>query len=254
MERTEEALPATSFARRFLPLWLLGALGVASLLLVPPPGNLPPEVASLPGWQLRALLLANPLLLMTALAAAGAAVAHRVGLASRIAGTAQRVPGAGGAIAWGLALGAAITVIDAALASALGARWEAFLRTQQQAAGLQALAMGVLYGGIAEELMLRWGLMSLVAWVLQRLHGGARPDRIYVLAIIVAAALFAFGHLPVLAQQVELTLPIAARTLVLNAVPGLVFGWLFWRRGLEAAMLAHAATHAGFALLRPLAT
>jgi hypothetical protein len=28
-----------------------------------------------------------------------------------------------------------------------------------------------------------------------------------------------------------------------NALPGLLFGWLFWRRGLEAAMGAHALAH-----------
>ena len=30
-----------------------------------------------------------------------------------------------------------------------------------------------------------------------------------------------------------------ARTVLLNAVAGVVFGWLYWKRGLEMAMLAH---------------
>jgi hypothetical protein len=29
----------------------------------------------------------------------------------------------------------------------------------------------------------------------------------------------------------------------LNATFGLLFGWLFWRWGLESAMIAHALTH-----------
>ena len=33
-----------------------------------------------------------------------------------------------------------------------------------------------------------------------------------------------------------------------NAVPGILFGWLYWRWGLEAAMLAHALSHATAAL------
>jgi membrane protease YdiL (CAAX protease family) len=28
-----------------------------------------------------------------------------------------------------------------------------------------------------------------------------------------------------------------------NAAFGLLFGWLYWRRGLESAMIAHAMTH-----------
>ena len=28
-----------------------------------------------------------------------------------------------------------------------------------------------------------------------------------------------------------------------NFIPGMLFGWLYWRRGLEAAMIAHALAH-----------
>jgi len=30
---------------------------------------------------------------------------------------------------------------------------------------------------------------------------------------------------------------------VLNAVAGVAFGWLFWKYGLEAAMLGHMSAH-----------
>lgn len=35
---------------------------------------------------------------------------------------------------------------------------------------------------------------------------------------------------------------------LLNSVGGVVFGWLYWRRSLEAAMMAHAATQVVFIL------
>jgi membrane protease YdiL (CAAX protease family) len=35
---------------------------------------------------------------------------------------------------------------------------------------------------------------------------------------------------------------------------GVLYGWLFWRRHLEAAMACHAATHLGFAAWRILVT
>jgi membrane protease YdiL (CAAX protease family) len=36
---------------------------------------------------------------------------------------------------------------------------------------------------------------------------------------------------------------LVAMVLVGNSLPGMLFGWLFWRRGLEAAMIAHALAH-----------
>ncbi len=32
---------------------------------------------------------------------------------------------------------------------------------------------------------------------------------------------------------------IVARAVVLNAIPAIGFGWLYWRGGLESAMVAH---------------
>jgi membrane protease YdiL (CAAX protease family) len=39
------------------------------------------------------------------------------------------------------------------------------------------------------------------------------------------------------------------RTVLLNALGGVLFGWLFWRRSLEVAMVAHAAFHVGLFVL-----
>jgi membrane protease YdiL (CAAX protease family) len=114
---------------------------------------------------------------------------------------------------------------------------------------LTQLLLGLLYGGIVEELMLRWGIMTLLAWigwrVLQRGQGAPRPALVWT-ANILAALLFGIGHLPALAAMVALTPLIIFRTVLLNALGGVLFGWLFWRRNLETAMVAHAATHVGF--------
>lgn len=94
------------------------------------------------------------------------------------------------------------------------------------------------YGGIGEELLLRLFLMTVLAWAAARLWRGAGP-RAYWLAIVLAALLFGAGHLLAAAAVWPLTTMVVFRTLLLNAVAGLAFGWLYWRRGLEAAMLAH---------------
>ncbi|WP_217648525.1 CPBP family glutamic-type intramembrane protease [Halomonas sp. QHL1] len=105
----------------------------------------------------------------------------------------------------------------------------------------------VLYGGITEELLLRWGLMAVLVWMawrlLQRRKG--TPQIAYIwLAIVVSALLFGTGHLPAAAAQVgELTADVAVLVVGANTAFGVLFGYLFWRYGLEAAIIAHAFAH-----------
>ncbi|HLL45691.1 MAG TPA: CPBP family glutamic-type intramembrane protease, partial [Longimicrobiaceae bacterium] len=105
---------------------------------------------------------------------------------------------------------------------------------------------GMLYGGITEELMMRWGVMSLLAWagwrLFQRGRGEPGPAVMWA-AILAAALLFGAGHLGAVSAIAPLTVAVVARTVALNALAGVAFGWLFWRRSLEAAMLAHMTGH-----------
>ncbi|NJO08013.1 MAG: CPBP family intramembrane metalloprotease [Chloroflexaceae bacterium] len=109
--------------------------------------------------------------------------------------------------------------------------------------------MGVLYGGMTEEILLRWGVLSLLAWGLWRLAGrptaaDRRPAAVVMWAAIIGAAvLFGVGHLPAVAALAPLTPILIARTIALNSVAGIIFGWLYWRHHLEAAMVAHATFH-----------
>ena len=105
----------------------------------------------------------------------------------------------------------------------------------------------VLYGGITEELLLRWGLMTVLLWLswrfLQRGIGAPKPIYIW-LAIIVSALLFGAGHLPAAAVQVgELTGYLVLFVIGANAIFGLLFAYLFWRYGLEAGIIAHITAH-----------
>ncbi|MFD2180943.1 CPBP family intramembrane glutamic endopeptidase [Rhodoplanes azumiensis] len=97
-----------------------------------------------------------------------------------------------------------------------------------------------LYGGITEEILSRLFVMTLVAWAVGRLFGRSpRSAPVARSAILVSALLFGIGHLPALAQSGSLSAIVVVRTVCLNAMGGVVFGWLYWRRGLVAAMLAH---------------
>jgi hypothetical protein len=96
------------------------------------------------------------------------------------------------------------------------------------------------YGGIDEEVLLRLGLMTLLVWLGARLTRVDRPGMVLLwTANLLAAVVFGLGHLPITAAMVALTPIVVARALVLNGLVGLACGWLYWRQGILAAMVAH---------------
>ena len=104
----------------------------------------------------------------------------------------------------------------------------------------------VIYGGVIEEVMLRLFLMSLIAFLLHKLFGRGRETPatwVLVTANIVAALLFAAGHLPTTALLMGITPMILIRCFLLNGTFGLLFGWLYRKYGLRYAMAAHAGCH-----------
>ena len=104
-----------------------------------------------------------------------------------------------------------------------------------------------LYGGITEELLMRWGLMTLlvcVAWrVLQR-EATEPTTMCFVLAILVSSFVFGVGHLPAALMLLpEITAAVIFFVIVANSAFGIVAGYLYWKYGLEAAIIAHVFGH-----------
>ena len=118
----------------------------------------------------------------------------------------------------------------------------------QQPTALQGL-LASFYGSINEEIMMRLFIMSGSVWLLSRLNAGIATDVIFWVAIILATLLFGIGHLPATARLAPLTPLLVVRALLLNGVLGLVAGYLFWRYGLEAAMIAHFSADIGLHVL-----
>lgn len=110
-----------------------------------------------------------------------------------------------------------------------------------------SMLMRVLYGGIVEELHMRWGLMSLFVWLGWRLFQRSKglPHNAWFWAgIVLSALIFGIGHVPAAISFGMLSTPLRIGYIVLaNTIGGLIFGWLYWRKGLEGAMIAHASTH-----------
>ena len=104
----------------------------------------------------------------------------------------------------------------------------------------------VIYGGVTEEVMLRLLWMSLTAFLLHKLFGKGREmpsTGILIGANIIAALLFAAGHLPATLQLLGSSPMILFRCFLLNGVFGLLFGRLYRKYGLRYAMLAHGGCH-----------
>lgn len=108
------------------------------------------------------------------------------------------------------------------------------------------------YGGIVEEVELRLFLMTLLVWIIAKVRDKAPTAGLYWCAILGAALLFGAGHLPAAAQIWPLQAIVVVRVLLLNALAGVVFGWLYWKRGIEVAMLAHFAADIVLHVLAPL--
>jgi membrane protease YdiL (CAAX protease family) len=97
------------------------------------------------------------------------------------------------------------------------------------------------HAGVTEEIIFRFGLMNLLVWLGNRLLFVEKKSQhalvlwtANLIAALVFGALHLVGVLPVpdiLFTQVSVV--------VQNALVGLVFGWFYWRYGLESAMLTH---------------
>jgi membrane protease YdiL (CAAX protease family) len=194
-------------------------------------------------------LLQNGILLAAAIAF-GLVLSTRTGLRLpliRAWASGQRPPSLAAVVVPGLLVGAAV---GAVLVAADALFFLRILPTAMQETFdiplWKRLLAGVVYGGITEELLMRLFLLSLVAWLLGRwwkTREGTPTRGVFWTAIVVVAILFGLGHLPATAAVAPLTPGLVARALVLNGVAGVAFGYLYWRRGLEAAMAGHMSAH-----------
>jgi membrane protease YdiL (CAAX protease family) len=108
---------------------------------------------------------------------------------------------------------------------------------------------------VGEELIFRLLLVSVVVGVTVRLcpHTDLVPKRGFVwVAIGLSALVFGVAHLPAWSAAVPLSLGLAIGVVLLNAVGGVVFGPVFVKRGIVAAMLAHAGGDCAIRLIGPL--
>jgi hypothetical protein len=232
-----------------IALFVLGFIGILSLLTVDlPMDKIPKEVlAQFSPTILKVLTLINPLVLLALLTTLGVVLYDKVHLRvptiSRLLSitdtddirfTNQLMYGT---IAGALA-GAVIVLISFL--------FKDFLPTELTTLSEKikpTLAARFLYGGITEEILMRFGLMTVFVWLMFKLFKSLQPLT-YWLGIAGAALLFGAGHLPVVFSAVaEPTLILIVYIVLANSLAGFAFGWLYWKKGLEAAFIGHIAAH-----------
>jgi membrane protease YdiL (CAAX protease family) len=146
-----------------------------------------------------------------------------------------------GVVASVLIIGLELLIFQPALMKELGDSANALnLQNAQPAAWKGFLAS--FYGGVVEEVLLRLFLMSLLAWLgkfISHTADGLPTSGVFWVANILAAIIFGLGHLPATATIIPITALVITRAIVLNGLAGVAFGWLYWKRGLEAAMISH---------------
>ncbi len=232
-----------------ISLFALGFLGVLSILTVelPLPEEAKAEIEKIfAPWQFKLLTLLNPTLLLTGAVIVGTFLYEKVGLTvpvlERIIAKApfqSLLPGVlKYGIIGGVCTGLALSLFSFGLYPHLP---EAFVELGEKLK--PGMATRLLYGGITEEILMRFGLMTFVVWIVAKIFRSLGP-RAYWTGIAVSTLLFAVGHFPIVFMTVENPHPVLLLYILAgNAIGGLVFGWLYWKRGLESAMLAHMMAH-----------
>ncbi|MEP7076887.1 MAG: CPBP family intramembrane glutamate endopeptidase [Acidobacteriota bacterium] len=188
--------------RLFLILWSAGFVGILSFLLIDlksllailplPPGTQVPQIDPL---LLKVISLIQPTVILSVAVLIGVGLASKVGLSAPVAERAasggdwaaalkpQLVPGIIGGIVGGIAI-----VLTAAAA-------KPFLPSEAvrligEFGKLLPLPTRLLYGGFTEELLLRWGFMTLLVWAAWRLFqkGQDSPKAPYVVGAILISS------------------------------------------------------------------
>lgn len=221
---------------------LLGAVAVApySLRLIEQSGR------SISAGRFVLFVLAQNAVLFCVVIALGLLVARAVGLGAPYIDAALGGPAPGHSpremLVWSLWLGGAggafLLAIDLALIPQLPA-----LLALARKTSLWENFTASFYGGLNEELLFRLLGLSGMAWLLScawQTPSGRPTDAALWSANVIMAALFGLGHLPAtMAIAGSITPLLIGRTLILNMPIALICGWLFWRFGIEAAIVAH---------------
>lgn len=226
-----------------------------------PPQGLPQSLATLV-----LLVLGRNFLMLAVAAGLGLLVARKIGLGAPYLGS--RFDGAPPpaeplssivrpALLWATVTALIAFAVDAFFHHGLGVDFPAPEIHARIDVAWWRSGLASFWAPFAEEIFDRLFLLSLIAWLgmkLFRVRGEGRGRTIALWAANLATAVF-FGWYHIgneqLFAQVVPTI-VAVRTVLIITPVGLAFGWLYWRRGLEAAILSHFFIDVIVHVIRPI--
>jgi hypothetical protein len=220
----------------FLTVWVAAFIGI--VFFIPMIPKLVPAQTPLP-FSMNTLIIISVLqsvVFITLFAAAGAMLAPRMGFRAALADIPikKKIP-------WKTLKTQFVFGLPTGLAGAMIAY---FFAPEFTCYLGKFPVLSRLFGGIYEEVIIRWGIMTVIAWVIWRVfqHGiGIPKESVIRSGILISQILFAAGHIPML---IRLGVTDPYRSVLAIFIVSLPWGWLFWKKGLEAAFIAHASFHA----------
>jgi len=242
------------------PLVLPYFLGLQAIA----PGPQPQESTSLAVLVLSAFV--RNLVILAPATGLGLLVARRIGLGapyleSRLDGGPRPVEPWSSivrpALFWATVTALVAFGIDAFFQHALGVKFPAPEIHARIDVAWWRSGLASFWAPFAEEIVDRLFLLSLVAWLgmkLFRVPAEGRGRQVALWGANLATALF-FGWYHIGNEQLfAATVPgiVALRTVLIILPVGLAFGWLYLRRGLEAAILSHFAIDIIVHVVRPI--
>jgi hypothetical protein len=230
-----------------LLLFAIGMCGVFSMLLMDISALIPAEIsAKISPDKLKFIMLGNPTIILILMIVLGLYTHEKANLAVPqlqsfltkeppfISFLAQAKIGILGGILAGILILAVTKIITPYVSAeyiAMGEKMNPPVLTR------------FLYGGLLEEIYIRFGLMSGLVLLFSKISKNL-IDTVYWAAISVAAILFGMGHLPLVFQlNPNPSMVLVGFIIVGNSLAGLIFGYLYWKKGLEAAFVAHIFAH-----------
>ncbi|NOQ25252.1 MAG: CPBP family intramembrane metalloprotease [Bacteroidales bacterium] len=238
-------------------LFILGFTGVLSILTMEI--SLPEEVMKLllekfSPKQIKLLILINPTIMLIGAVILGVFLHDKVSLDAPVIKNIIRYkksPQISSILKYGIIGG----VISGIILSLIGLIFYPILPQEFLELGEKlkpTLAARFLYGGFTEEIIIRFGLMTFIVWLISKIFRSTN-SKIYWISILIVSVIFGLGHFPIVFQS--LSNPSAlllSYVLIGNSIGGIIFGWLYWKKGLETAFIAHIFAHIILVLLEPL--
>ena len=231
-----------------IALFILGLLGVLTMLTVTIPlDSLPKEVLDkISPQSLKYLVLVNPTILLLIAVVVGTLLYDKVGFSVPTISSILKIEQPKIKLIEQVKFGVLFGLLAGILTTINGIVFKFSLPQEFIELGNKIKITTVarfLYGGLTEELLMRFGFMTLVVWLVSKITKNLSSST-YWTGILVASILFAVGHFPVVFNAVENpSISLLTYVLIGNSIAGLFFGWLYWRKGLEAAFIGHIFAH-----------